>query len=220
MRCDALWTANHCGLHHLDADPSCRELAAVAWTLAQRRQRRKESSGVVVAGRQRGLETPDAGVVRVDAYRLGRSCLPQRRRRSEDAGNQPASVVRESVERHAPLAAAVGDGQSPGAQAEHVHAVAGDRRLARVGHDGDRDPEGVRLRGSRALGARHPEGLRPVRAELGLRIVAAARRRFALRPGAARHADRRPVVPAAHRQGDRQDRLEGRAPDRRARGIA
>ncbi len=44
--------------------------------------------------------------------------------------------------------------------------------------------------------------------------------RFALRAGAARDADRRSVVRAAHRQGDRQDGLARRAADARAIGIA
>ena len=52
--------------------------------------------------------------------------------------------------------------------------------------------------------------------QLGLRLVAAAARRRALRAGAARHEDRRSVVPAAHRQGHRQDRLARRAADQRA----
>ena len=55
-----------------------------------------------------------------------------------------------------------------------------------------------------------------VRPELGLRLVAAAARGRAVRAGAARHEDRRSVVPAAHRQEDRQDGVAGRAADRRA----
>ena len=51
--------------------------------------------------------------------------------------------------------------------------------------------------------------------QLGLRLVAAAARGCALRAGAARHEDRRSVVPAAHRQGDRQDGVAGRAADAR-----
>ena len=56
--------------------------------------------------------------------------------------------------------------------------------------------------------------------ELGLRLVAAAARRLALRAGAARHAHRRSVVPPSHRQGDGQDTVAGGAADQRADGIA
>ena len=59
-----------------------------------------------------------------------------------------------------------------------------------------------------------------VRPALGLRVVAAAARGRALRAGAARHEDRRSVVRAAHRQGDRQDGLARRAADQRALRIA
>ena len=54
-----------------------------------------------------------------------------------------------------------------------------------------------------------------LRSELGLRVVAAAARRRAVRPGAARHEDRRSVVRPAHRRQDRQDGVAGRAADRR-----
>ncbi len=83
----------------------------------------------------------------------------------------------------------------------------GDRRADGLGDDRRRRAEGVRLQGQGALGARHPEGLRHVRAELGLRLVAAAPRRRSLRAGAARHEDRRSVVRPAHRRQDGQDRL-------------
>ena len=53
--------------------------------------------------------------------------------------------------------------------------------------------------------------------QLGLRVVAAAARRRALRAGAARHADRRSVVPAADRQEDRPDGVAHRAARPQAR---
>ena len=59
-----------------------------------------------------------------------------------------------------------------------------------------------------------------VRPQLGLRLVAAAARGRAVRAGAARDEDRRSVVPAADRQGHRQDGVEGRAADRRHSRIA
>ena len=83
------------------------------------------------------------------------------------------------------------------AQAEHVVAVAGHRRHARLGDDRRRHAQGVRLRRQGALVARHPDRLRPLRPQLGLRVVAAAARRRAVRAGAARHEDGRPVVRAA-----------------------
>ena len=42
-------------------------------------------------------------------------------------------------------------------QAEHVVALAGDRRQARLGDDGSRRVQGVRFRGQRNLGAQYPE---------------------------------------------------------------
>ena len=56
-----------------------------------------------------------------------------------------------------------------------------------------------------------------LRHQLGLRVVAAAARGRALRPGAARDEDRRSVLRAADRQGDRQDALARRAADASAR---
>ena len=88
----------------------------------------------------------------------------------------------------------------------------------RLGDDRHRHPEGVRLHRQRALDARHPEGLRAVRPPVGLRIVAAAVRRLAVRAGAARHEDRRSVVRPAHQQGERpHDLARGAADDRAAR---
>ena len=89
-----------------------------------------------------------------------------------------------------------------------------------LGADRCRHPEGVRLQGHRALDARHPERLRCVRIELGLRVVAAAARRHALRAGAARDEDRRSVLRAEDRRRERQDALEGGAADRRGGRIA
>ena len=115
------------------------------------------------------------------------------------------------------LEAADGRRQSHGAQAEHVVAVAGDRRPACVGDDRRRHAQGVRLRGQGDLVARHPEGLRPVRPQLGLRVVAAAQGRCAVRAGAARHEDRRSVLRPEDRQDDGQDALARRAADAGAR---
>ena len=86
----------------------------------------------------------------------------------------------------------------------------------RVGDDRHRRPQGVRFRGQGAVVAGHPEGLRPLRPAVGLRLVAAAVRGFALRAGAARQRYRRSLVRSAHQQGDRQDDLAGRAADQRA----
>ena len=59
--------------------------------------------------------------------------------------------------------------------------------------------------GKELMDSQHPAGVRPIRPAVGLRLVAAAPRGFAVRAGPARHAHRRSVVPAADRQGDRQD---------------
>ena len=110
--------------------------------------------------------------------------------------------------------------QPHGAQAEHVVAVAGHRRQARLGDDRRRRAQGVRLRRQGTLVAQHPDRLRHVRPQLGLRLVAAAARRRALRAGAARHEDRRSVVRAEDRRDDGQDDLARRAADRRGERIA
>ena len=104
------------------------------------------------------------------------------------------------------------------AKAEHVVALAGDRRPARVVDDRHRRDQGVRLRGHGALVARYSEGVRRIRAAVGLRVVAAAVRGFAVRAGAARLLHRRTVLRPAHQQGERQDHLARRAADA-ARGA-
>ena len=59
-------------------------------------------------------------------------------------------------------------------QAEHVVAFARHGRQERVRADGNRRAEGFRLRRQRTVGARHSEGLRQVRLELGIWLLAAA----------------------------------------------
>ena len=66
-----------------------------------------------------------------------------------------------------------------------------------------------------ALDARHPEGLRPVRPELRLRVVAAASQRRAVRASASRHEHRRSVLRAAARRQVGKDRVAGGAAHRR-----
>src|SRR5439155_441166 len=83
--------------------------------------------------------------------------------------------------------------------------IARHRRRARLGDDRHRHPQGLRLQRHREVEPRHPEGLRPLRAQLGLRVVAAAVRRRALRASAARHAEPRSFVPAADRHGHGPD---------------
>ena len=70
------------------------------------------------------------------------------------------------------------------------------------------------------MAARHPAGVREVRAELGLRLLAPAPRRFPVRPGAPRNEDGRPLVYSSHRQDDRGDPLACRAANERHPGIA
>ena len=110
--------------------------------------------------------------------------------------------------------------QQHAAQAEHVVAVPRDRRLGRVGRDGYGHPQSLRLQRQRALDARHPEGIRPVRSELWLRVLAASLRRRVVPAGAARDVHGRSVVRPPHRQEDRPDGLAYRAADRRTSGVA
>ena len=90
----------------------------------------------------------------------------------------------------------------------------------RVGDDRHRHPEGVRFQGHRAVDARRAEGLRPLRLELGLRVVAAAAPGRALHPGPARDEDRRSVVRDEGRRQVGEDDLEGRAADAGDLGVA
>ena len=155
---------------------------------------------------ERRLEAAAARLQRIDADHLGQHDLPEHgngreHRRARAVGDRPHEPDR-SVE-------ATDRGREPhGAQAEHVVAVAAHRRPHGVGDDGRRRAQGVRLRRQGAVVAQHPGRLRQVRAELGLRLVAAAARRRALRAGAARHEDGRPVLRDEDRRG-RQARRSG-----------
>ena len=73
------------------------------------------------------------------------------------------------------------------AQAEHVVSLPGHRRADGLGDDRRGRAQGLRLQRQGAVGARHPEGLRPVRPELGLRVFTPAPQRRALRSGDSRH---------------------------------
>ena len=157
--------------------------------------------------RERHLETGAAGLLRIDAHHLERP-------RSSSTWPRAPSCYLVCVDRNKGTELLEGPPrhrQREGAQAEHVVAVAGHRRHARLGDDGHGRAEGVRLRRQGNLGARHAEGLRPVRPELGLRLVAAAPQGLPLRRGPARDEDRRPVLRAGHRQA---------APARRAGGSS
>ena len=70
------------------------ELAAVARAVAERHQRRDEPSRQVDHDREHRVEAAAAGLVRIDADRLGRPHLPERRRE-----RQPVSVGGGSHER-------------------------------------------------------------------------------------------------------------------------
>ena len=168
--------------------------------------------------REHPLEAADAGAVRIDPDHLGRPDLPERRRsaaryrrqsRACISGASIASRARSSGRGRSAAATACSGSRtrsspSPVTDGTGVWVLTGTGVL-----------KALRLQRQGALGARHPGGLRPLRAELGLRLVAAAARRLALRPGAARHADRRSVVPAPHRQDHGQDDMARRAADER-----
>ena len=127
----------------------------MARSAPERAQPRDQPAGPLVQDRGPRLDAADAGVVRIDADCLGRSHLSQRRRRARACFSGP------SIARTAPcVEAALRRRQQADPQAEHVVAVAGDRRHSRVGDDRHRRPQGVRLRRQRTVDARHPARLR------------------------------------------------------------
>ena len=75
-----------------------------------------------------------------------------------------------------PLEAATSPAATTSSASRTCRPLAGHRRPDGLGDDRRRRAQGVRLQRQGAVGARHPEGLRPVRPELGLRVVAAAAR--------------------------------------------
>ena len=193
-----------------------RELAGMARADRGRRQHRGRPAGGVGHGAEHCVEAPHARVVRLDPHRLGRSDLRERGRRRR----RHRAVVPGPGHRRADLAASPQRREPPPPQAEHVVAVPRDRRRARLGDDRHGHPQGLRCRRQRAVDARHPRVLRPVRVELGLRVVAAAARRSPLRAGAARDADGPPVLRPAHRCAQRRDGLAGRAADPGRAGVS
>ena len=186
-----------------------RELAELAGTGTHRRQHRDEPADRVGHRDQHCLEGGDAGVERVDADYLGRAHFPERRRRRE---HQPP-VSRPQHRRDA-VDAPSERRRPPGAEAKYVVTVAGHQWRAGLRHDRHRGADGVRRRRHRAVEPQHPDLVRPVRAELGLRLLAAAGRRRVVRAGHPRHADRRPLLSAADRPAHRGDHLARRATDR------
>ena len=133
------------------------------------------------------LEAPDARVVGVHAHRLARTASSSTWRSNDDNIELWCLDPRHGT---TDLAAAPERWEPPAPQAEHVVAVPGHGRRARLGDDRHRHPQGVRCRRQRAVDARHSGVVRPVRAELGLCLVAVVARRSAVRAGAARHAGR------------------------------
>ena len=112
------------------------------------------------------LEAAAAGLQRIDADHLGQHHLPERR----DRHRTPASLELWAIDRNkqaVAVEAAARRRQPHGAQAEHVVAVAGHRRQARLGDDRRRHAQGVRLRRQGNLVARPPDRLRQVRAATG-----------------------------------------------------
>ena len=162
----------------------------------------------MVAYREPRLEDAAAHAQRRVADCLEGSRLPERRR-----SRQPLPVGARPEHRRGPLEAAARRRRPRHAQAEHVVAVAGDRWDGCLGDDGHGGPEEFHLRRQGAVGTRHPEGLRRLRPQLGLRQLSAAPWRRAVRAGAARHEDRRPQLPAADREDDGQDGVEAGAAD-------
>ena len=148
------------------------QLAAVARSAAERyhrRQRACRSSGVPPRT-SRGSSRCRAGPAPRRSSGTTESSSTWRRRTTAE------QVELWSVDRasgNVPVEASDHGRQLPDQQAEHVVAVAGDGRHQRLGPHRPRHPEGVRLRRQGAVDARHSEGLRDLRAELGLRILTA-----------------------------------------------
>ena len=157
------------------------------------------------------LEAAASGLQRLDADHLGQHDLPERRHRGEHRLDR--AVGDRSQQARGEVEAPARRRQPHGAQAEHVVPVAGHRRQARLGDDGVRRLQGLRLRRQGNLVARSAGRLREVRAELGIRVVAAASARRALRAGAARDENGRPVVRPQDRQDDGQDDVARRKAD-------
>ena len=164
------------------------------------------------------VEAAAARLQRVDADCLGRHDLPERRHRRQH--RRPGAVGDRSHEADGRMEASARRFEPHGAQAEHVIAVSCHRRAACLGHDRRRRVQSVRLQGQGTLVAQHPDRLRPVRSQLGIRVVAAAQGRRTLRAGAARDEDRRSFVRAEDRQDDRQDPVARRAQDGRRVRVA
>ena len=151
---------------------SRRALAAVARTAAERHQRRERSARSLVDDREHRLEAAGARAIGRDADRLGRAHLPERRGGAAIWRLWAVDRTRGTVRWKRPL----GGGNrrmmkqnmsspSPVTDGRHVWVMTGTGML-----------QGVRLRRQGAVVARHPEGLRPLRAAVGLRLVAAAAR--------------------------------------------
>ena len=157
------------------------------------------------------LEAAASGLQRLDADHLGRHDLPERRHRGEHRLDRAVGDRSQQARRE--VEAPDRRRQPHRAQAEHVVPVAGHRRQARLGDDGVRRLQGVRLRRQGNLVARSAGRLREVRAEPWIRLVAAAPARGAVRAGAARDEDGRPVVRPQDRQDDGQDDVARRKAD-------
>ena len=98
---------------------------------------------------------PMPAPVRIDADRVGRPHLSERRRRG-----QPVPLERQPDRWGRPLEAAARRGRQGAAQGQQLDAVAGDRRPHRLGDHGQRHPQGVRLRRQGTVDAGSAEGLR------------------------------------------------------------
>ena len=116
--------------------------------------------------RERRLEAAAAGLQRLDADHLGRHDLPERRRPRRTAATLElwaSTATSGAVMWKRPL----GGGNHMERKQNMSSPSPVTDGTARVGDDRHRHPQGVRLRRQRALGARHPEGLRPLRAATG-----------------------------------------------------
>jgi hypothetical protein len=191
-------------------------LAELARPRGHGRQPRAAAPGPLERDREPRLDAPVAERRRLHQHRERRPGVPERGRRRPGL-----PLVRRPSRRERGLEAAgrLLRGPRP-PEAQHGHALAGGGGRSRLRDDRQRGPQGLHRRGQGAVGPGPPEGLRPVRAAVGLRRLSPASRRDPLRAGAPRHEDRRAVLPPGRGPGHRREPLPGGASNRGSPRVA
>ena len=175
-----------------------------------------EPAGALVDHREHHLEAGDARAVGIDPDRLGRPHLSRTSARARslalwcggsDQGHRAAGSGRSAAATRGCMKQNMSS-PSPVTDGRTVWVMTGTGVLKAFDFDG-----------KELLGARHPEGLRPLRPAVGLRVVAAAARGLAVRAGAARH-DTPTIRPTCCASTRRPARPCGASSGRRARGSS